>query len=201
MTQFHAPDFGAPDAPNWNAGPVPVRCHNLYPAVNTPELATITQSERRCQLADGHSGDHVAERTTAPPLVWAQHEHANRSAEWPVTEGTTPPHHIIRLDNGDAEKLPRLATLVAMYEAAKRNADAAAESLKTITDGIKAETSAAVPGGTDFTITSRDLEHPLTLRYVTSQRLDTKALKAMLTPEQYTSLTKTSGAWTLKRKR
>src|SRR5207247_7343577 len=73
VTQFHAPDFGAPDDPNWST---------------------------------------------------------NHSAEWPVTEGTTPPHHVIRLDNGDAERLPRLAALVARYEAVKRNADAAAESLK-----------------------------------------------------------------------
>jgi hypothetical protein len=199
MTQAWRPDFSKPDDPNWNTGPA--RCHSLYPAINTPELATITQSERRCQQADGHTGNHAAERTTAPPLIWAQHEHANRSAEWPVTEGTTPPHAVIRLDNGDVEKLPRLAALVAMYDAAKSAADAAAEALKTITDGIKAETSAAVPGGTDFTIVSGTLSHPLTLQYVVSNRVDTKALRAMLTAEQYASLTKPSGSWTLKRKK
>lgn len=110
-------------------------------------------------------------------------------------------HAVIRLDNGDAERFPRLAALVAMYDAAKSAADAAAATLKTITDGIKAETSAAIPGGTDFTIISGALAHPLTLQYVVSNRVDTKALRAMLTAEQYASLTKPSGSWTLKPKR
>jgi hypothetical protein len=110
-------------------------------------------------------------------------------------------HVVIRLDNGDAERFPRLAALVAMYDAAKSAADAAAATLKTITDGIKAETSAALPGETDFTIISGSLAHPLTLQYVVSNRVDTKALRAMLTAEQYASLTKPSGSWTLKPKR
>jgi len=39
------------------------------------------------------------------------------------------------------------------------------------------------------------------LQYVVSHRVDTKAMRAALTPEQYASLTKPTGAWTLKRKR
>jgi len=148
MTQFHAPNFSAPDDPNWSAGAA-----------------------------------------------------LNRSAEWPVTEGTTPPHHVIRLDNGDAERHPRLAQLVAAYDAAKLAVDSAASTLRAITDGIKAETSAALPGCTDVTIVSGSLEHSLMLQYVVSHRVDTKAMRAALTPEQYASLTKPTGAWTLKRKR
>jgi hypothetical protein len=88
-----------------------------------------------------------------------------------------------------------------MYDAAKAAADEADARLKAITDGIKAETSAAMPGGTDFTITSRDLAHPLTLQRRVSERLDTKLLRQMLTAEQYASLTKPSAAWYLTRKK
>lgn len=126
----------------------------------------------------------------------AQPEHAV-----PLNTAVLTGHHVLRLDNGDAERFPRLAALVAMYDAAKSAADAAAAALKTITDGIKAETSAAIPGGTDFTIISGSLAHPLTLQYVVSNRVDTKALRAMLTAEQYAGLTKPSGSWTLKPKR
>lgn len=179
MTQAWRPDFSQPDDPNWNATPAPrstfdySRCASVY-------------GRARCTEAANHTSDHV-NATTVWPNPFAATDVAN--------------HHVLRLDNGDAERFPRLAALVALYDAAKSAADAAAAALKTITDGIKAETSAAIPGGTDFTIISGSLAHPLTLQYVVSNRVDTKALRAMLTAEQYASLTKPSGSWTLKPKR
>ncbi len=130
-----------------------------------------------CTLQQGHIGDHL---DTAQSLTWGVHV-------------------VIRLNSSDADRLPRLAQLVALYDAAKDAADDAAEALKAITDGIKAETSGAVPGGTDFTIVSGDLALPLTLKLVRSERVDTKLLRAML-GDRYSSVCKPSQAWTLKRK-
>lgn len=130
-----------------------------------------------CGYAAGHAGDHADLNSGA---TWSQ-------------------HHVLRLNSSDADRLPRLAQLVALYDAAKDAADDAAEALKAITDGIKAETSSAVPGGTDFTIVSGDLALPLTLKLVRSERVDTKLLRAML-GDRYSSVCKPSQAWTLKRK-
>jgi len=130
----------------------------------------------RCDLGEGHVGDHLA----ASGVNW-------------------PAHVVIRLDNGDAERMPRLAQLVAMYDAAKAAKDDAEAALKAISDGIKSEITEAIPGGTDFTVTSRDLRSPLTLQRIVSNRVDTKLLQQML-GDRYRAVTKPSYSWTLKRK-
>src|ERR1700753_3798146 len=80
-----------------------------------------------CQLPLDHVGDHMHDDHVTV-VFWQD-------------------HHVIRLDNGDAERFPRLAQLVAMYDAAKRAADDAAEVLQVITDGLKTQTPAAVARG------------------------------------------------------
>jgi hypothetical protein len=134
-------------------------------------------SGARCDLGEGHVGVHLAAS----------------GHSWPA-------HVVLRLDSTHADTLPRLAQLCAVYDIAKRAADDAAAALKVVTDGIKVEASAAVPGGTDFTIVSGALDHPLTLQLVQSQRVDTALLRTML-GEKYHSVCKPSSAWVLKRKR
>ena len=153
------------------------------PACGAP-AANLTS---RCDLGTGHVGDHLSADGT----------------NWPA-------HTVIRLEHAGyeggastytAQRFARLADLAARYDAAKAEADDAAARLKAITDGIKAEVSGAFPGGTDFTITSGYLSHPLTLQQRVSERLDTKLLRGMLTAEQYASLTKPTSAWYLARKK
>lgn len=123
---------------------------------------------------------------------------------WDLVMGerpAVPDHQVIRLDNGDADRAPRLAQLVAQYDAVKREADAAAALLKEITDGIKAEARALHPRQTDFTVVSRNLAHPLTLQRVMSRRFDTAGAKQVLSTEQYDALCKDSESWVLKVKR
>jgi hypothetical protein len=151
--------------------------HRLEEHREGPVCGAVTPTGLdRCDLGDGHVGDHLAVS----------------GVNWPA-------HVVIRLDSTHAGALPRLAQLTALYDAAKNAADDAAAALKAVTDGIKAEVAEAVPGGTDFTIVSGDLALPLTLKLVRSERVDTKLLRAML-GDRYSSVCKMSQAWTLKRK-
>lgn len=90
----------------------------------------------------------------------------------------------------------RLAQLAAQYDLAKAEAAKAAEALKAITDGIKAELANAAPGETDVRLESPELEKPLRLSAVTSWRVDATKLKAEA-PETYVRYAKQSTAWRL----
>lgn len=90
----------------------------------------------------------------------------------------------------------RLAQLCSQYELAKAEAAKAAESLKAITDGIKAELANAAPGATDVRYESPDLGQALRLTAVESWRVDAKKLKAEA-PETYVRYAKKSTAWRL----
>lgn len=113
------------------------------------------------------------------------------------------PHTVIRLDGQipHTPEVTRLAQLTALYDDAKREADAAAERLKEITDGIKAQVWQLHPGGEDFTITSGALAHPLTLVHSRRRVFDTAAAKRVLSAEQYDALCKNNESWTLKAKK
>lgn len=156
-------------------------------------------SDRYGFLADP---DHAA----AEALL---HEHralfvAEAVAAWvAIADQRAAQHQVIRLDNGHADDpaYARLHQLTARYDAAKREADAAAEALKEITDGIKAETRALHPTQEDFTIVAGSLAHPLTLQRVRRQVFDSVAARKILTEEQWTALCKTSESWVLKAKR
>ncbi len=90
----------------------------------------------------------------------------------------------------------RLEQLHAAYPDAKAAADAAAATLKAITDGIKLELNQAAPE-------ERRLElrgpagPPLRLTYTETWRFDSKTFKAA-DPETYVRYAKKSGSWTLK---
>lgn len=103
--------------------------------------------------------------------------------------------HIQAVDHPES----RLEALLAQYDLAKAEAEKAAESLKAITDGIKAELAAAAPEGeTDIRVDSPDLAQPLRLSAVTSWRVDATKLKAEA-PETYVRYAKQSTAWRLER--
>jgi hypothetical protein len=119
-----------------------------------------------------------------------------------------PDHQVIRLDSrsswASAQAVhdhQRLAQLVALYDQAKAEADAAAANLKEIVDGIKAETRRLFPHQGDFTITSGALAHPLTLQRTVSRVFDTAGAKKVLSAEQYDALCKDRESWVLKAKR
>ena len=109
--------------------------------------------------------------------------------EAPATE--TAPYRVV------AETGTRLEQLHAAYPEAKAAADAAAERLKGITDGIKLELSQAAPEGTaKVDLTSPD-GPPMRLTYTESWRVDARKLKAE-DPHTYVRFAKKSGAWSLK---
>jgi hypothetical protein len=115
-------------------------------------------------------------------------------------------HQVIRLDIAPASKAEavqrqRLEQLVALYDEAKAEADAAAANLKEITDGIKAETRRLYPDRVDFTITSGALAHPLMLLRTVSRVFDTASAKRVLSAEQYDALCKDRESWVLKAKK
>lgn len=90
----------------------------------------------------------------------------------------------------------RLEQLTAQYDQAKQLADDAAERLKAITDGIKAELGAAAPGASRVILRSRYLARSLRLRAQVSWRLDMKSLKAER-PEVYARYAYPATAWYL----
>lgn len=96
-----------------------------------------------------------------------------------------------------AESSSRLSQLHAAYPAAKAAADAAAEQLKAITDGIKAELAAAAPEGALKIALTGDDGPPMQLTYAESWRLDSKRLKRE-DPESYVRYAVKGGSWTLK---
>lgn len=89
----------------------------------------------------------------------------------------------------------KLAQLQAAYPDAKAAADAAAATLKAITDGIKFELSQAAPDQTRIELTGT--AGP-TLRLAYSERwtLDSKRMKAE-DPETYVRFARKGGAWSL----
>jgi len=94
---------------------------------------------------------------------------------------------------------PRLADLLARYDAARAAADAAAAELKQIADGIKAETAARLPeGATEARVDAPGLSRPLRLMAVVSWRVDTAKLRAEA-PETYARCARQSTSWRLDR--
>jgi hypothetical protein len=91
----------------------------------------------------------------------------------------------------------RLAELAAAYAVAKPHADAAEERLKAITDAIKVELTAAIPGGEDIRLTAPELPKPLRLRAETSWRLNVAGLKKA-DPLTYVRWARQSTRWVLK---
>lgn len=91
----------------------------------------------------------------------------------------------------------RLAQLHAAYADAKARAEQAAADLKVITDGIKAELTAAAPeGSTKIELTGTGAP-ALRLSYVESWRFDSVGLKKA-DPATYVRFAKKSGSWVLK---
>lgn len=91
----------------------------------------------------------------------------------------------------------RLAQLHAAYADAKAAADAAAERLKTITDGIKAELAALAPEGTTRVDLGGAFGPTLRLAYAERVTFDSRKLK-IDDPELYVRYAKFGGAWSLR---
>lgn len=112
---------------------------------------------------------------------------------------TQPEHLIIHADayqQVQASATPRLAALHAEYADAKAAADAAAERLTAVKDGIKAELAAAAPeGSTKIALLGPD-GPPLQLVYSERWSVDSRKLKRE-DPETYVRYAKCSGTWTL----
>jgi hypothetical protein len=89
----------------------------------------------------------------------------------------------------------RLAQLHALYPDAKAKADAAAEELKAITDGIKAELVNQAPDAPRVDLIGAS-GPVLELRYVESWRLDAGRMKRE-DPETYVRFAKQSHSWRL----
>lgn len=95
------------------------------------------------------------------------------------------------------EKDSRLDQLCAEYTRLRPVVDEKSERLKTVTDGIKAELSAARPGETRVTLVSDRLDSPLKLTAKQSMRLDTKLLKSD-EPYLYAKYSKKTISWELR---
>lgn len=109
-----------------------------------------------------------------------------------MSEQTTEPTFV----QVPASATERLAALHASYADAKAQADAAAERLAAIKDGIKAELAALAPeGSTKIALLGSD-GPPLTLVHSESWRVDARKLKAE-DPETYVRYAKKSESWTL----
>ena len=91
----------------------------------------------------------------------------------------------------------RLRHLQAAYVEAKRRADEAAEQLKAVTDGIKAELVLQAPEADRVTLPADGLAPALRLARVESWRIDTAKLKAEQL-ETYVRYAKKSTSWTLR---
>lgn len=103
---------------------------------------------------------------------------------------TAPPYAVV------AQPGTRLAQLHELYAGAKAKADAAAEELKAVTDGIKAELAASAPEGSTKVDLLGEGRTPLRLDYRESWRIDSRKLKAT-EPETYVRYARKSGAWYL----
>lgn len=91
----------------------------------------------------------------------------------------------------------RLESLLAAYADLKPRADDLTARLKSVTDAIKAELTAAQPGAGRIDVTHEVLTQPLRLTYVESWRLDTKRLKADA-PEIYVRYAVKGSKWELR---
>lgn len=91
----------------------------------------------------------------------------------------------------------RLEGLLATYARLKPEADEAAARLKTVTDAIKVELTAAAPGAQRIDVAHDTLAQPLRLAYVERWDLDTKRLKAEA-PETYVRYARKGGTWVLR---
>jgi hypothetical protein len=91
----------------------------------------------------------------------------------------------------------RLAQLAASYTDARAAADAAAERLKAITDGIKRELTDTAPGATRVDLVHDSLAAPLRMQAKSSWRLDTARLKTEQ-PETYVRYARQVTAWELR---
>ena len=87
----------------------------------------------------------------------------------------------------------RLDQLLASYPDAKAAADAAAERLKTITDGIKAELG---PTAGDRGAVAKGHGVALSLAYVERWNVDTKRMKTE-NPSLYVEYARKGGSWRL----
>ena len=95
----------------------------------------------------------------------------------------------------------RLEQLLAQYDLAKAEADKAAETLKAIADGVKAELAAQLAaqlaeGETAIEVASDLLARPLRLSHVESWRVDAKKLKTE-DPLTYVRYATKSSSWKL----
>lgn len=91
----------------------------------------------------------------------------------------------------------RLDDLLAVYSELKPQADELATRLKTVTDAIKSELTAARPGSLQIDVAHPALAQALRLSYVETWRLDAKELKAQ-DPKTYVTYAKKSGSWQLR---
>jgi hypothetical protein len=102
-----------------------------------------------------------------------------------------------------ADATDRLSQLAAMYDAAKDAYESAKEDFEQVQAALKAELTSITREGAPFQRYELDLPalaRPLALTYVERTSLDTKRIKAEH-PEIAESYTKTSGSWTLARKK
>lgn len=91
----------------------------------------------------------------------------------------------------------RLEDLLATYAHLKPQTDELETRLKSVTDAIKAELAAAVPGAQKIEVAHAALPQPLRLSWVPRWELDTKALKAE-DPETYVRYARQGGRWELR---
>ena len=100
----------------------------------------------------------------------------------------------------DLDLLPPDARIVALFEAypeAKAQADAAAERVKAITDGIKAELASAMADtGTEKIVLKGKRGAALRLAKVVQRRFDSRAFSAKH-PDLYEAYRKPSESWRL----
>jgi hypothetical protein len=100
----------------------------------------------------------------------------------------------------EAKPDTRLAQLSAQYDLAKAEVDKATETLKAITDGIKAELVKSAPGASDVRLDAEGLDKPLRLQAVVSRRVDSARLKAEQ-PQVWADYSDESTSWRLERVR
>jgi hypothetical protein len=104
---------------------------------------------------------------------------------------TAPPTKVLAVPGS------RLEDLLATYAPLKPQADELADRLKSVTDAIKAELTAAAPDALKIDVAHEALAAPLRLSYVESWTLDTKRLKAEQ-PALYVTYARKGGKWVLK---
>lgn len=96
------------------------------------------------------------------------------------------------------EKDSRLEQLLAQYDGAKREAEAADARLKDLTDAIKLELQTAAPEAARVDVRSEVLERPLRLMAVESWHVNATKLKNEA-PEIYVRYADKRTVWQLRR--